>query len=111
MRRPSVGLAIGTEAPRFEGKGHTFESCRAGSGYHAGLRYGKMQLGFKFNYSEGRVLFKIVQRLSLNDRIEVIQWRENREISSREVGATEGRSSCRGHPPTRSKVSRIVSSS
>jgi len=28
MRRPSVRLAIGTEAPRSEGKGQTFESCR-----------------------------------------------------------------------------------
>jgi hypothetical protein len=29
MRRPSVRLAIGTEAPRSEGKGYTFESFRA----------------------------------------------------------------------------------
>jgi hypothetical protein len=28
MRRPTVRLTIGTEAPRSEGKGHTFESCR-----------------------------------------------------------------------------------
>jgi hypothetical protein len=28
MRRPSVRLAIGTEAPRSEGKDHPFESCR-----------------------------------------------------------------------------------
>ena len=28
MRRPSVRLAIGAEAPRSESKGHTCESCR-----------------------------------------------------------------------------------